>query len=47
MTEAQKAYIAVIIDADGCVTVNKQTQAGKNYHYFRIDVTNTNKKGIL
>lgn len=48
MSEVQKAYVAGLMDSDGCITVAKQSpsktsRAKTDLHYALATVTNTNE----
>lgn len=42
MTNEEKAYMAGIIDGEGSISVNQQTQKGHKYNYLRVEVANSN-----
>jgi len=42
MTETDLAYLAGIIDGEGCISVSENPRNGRKYYRLILDVTNTN-----
>jgi hypothetical protein len=37
------AYLAGVLDSDGCISIAKQTKKGRTYHRLTVTITNTNR----
>lgn len=44
LTKTQKAWLAAVIDCDGCITIHKPTPSNKSQYYTRVIVGMSNRE---